>query len=91
MRKPTEPQTRKNNRPSSHIQTGLIANDQNRGQSAQPTSVLDNRSHRTFGGSRRPESSPQVSGGVSATSPALPLSSPVAVSGRRPRNVNPAG
>jgi hypothetical protein len=69
MRKPTEPQTRKNNRPSSHIQTGLIANDQNRGQSAQPTSVLDNRSHRTCGGSRRRESPAQPGEAVSGASP----------------------
>jgi hypothetical protein len=91
MRKPTEPQTRKNNRPSSHIQTGLIANDQNRGQSAQPTSVLDNRSHRTYSRFTTPRSTAQPGAGVSDAFPCDYLSWPAAVSGQRPRNVNPAG
>jgi hypothetical protein len=45
----------------------------------------------TFGGSRRRESTAQPGEAVSAAFPELPLSPPVAVSGRRPRNVNPAG
>jgi hypothetical protein len=69
MRKPTEPQTRKPIPASSRKQLGLIATDHRRKQSAQPTSVLDNRSHRTFGGSRRRESTAQPGEAVSGAYP----------------------
>jgi len=48
MRKKTAPQTRKQNTASSSEQSGLIANDKKRVQSAETKSALDNRSHRTF-------------------------------------------
>ena len=48
MRKKTAPQTRKQNTASSSEQSGLIANDKKRVQSAETKSALDNRSHRTL-------------------------------------------
>jgi hypothetical protein len=44
MRKQTAPRTQKRNNASSCDKKGLIANDQNRRQSAGTKSVLDNRS-----------------------------------------------
>jgi len=48
MRKQTAPRARKQNKVPPCDKKGLIANDQNRRQSAETKSVLDNRSHRTL-------------------------------------------
>jgi hypothetical protein len=85
MRKKTDPQTRKQNTTSSCEQSGLIANDKKRVQSARAKPALDNRSHRTFCVFRRPESRPSGRRrAVHRLSP-RPLSSPAVASGRRPR------
>jgi hypothetical protein len=65
MRKKTDPQTRKQNTTSSCEQSGLIANDKKRVQSARAKPALDNRSHRTFCVFRRPESRAKHGEGVS--------------------------
>jgi hypothetical protein len=64
MRKKTEAQTRKRNKASSCEQSGLIAKNKKRRQSAGAESVLDNRSHRTFWAFTTPASRASREAGV---------------------------
>jgi hypothetical protein len=91
MRKQTAPRTRNHNQASAGENQGLTANDNTSRQSAGTASVLDNRSHRTYSRFTTPRSRAQHGAGVSAALPCDSLSRPAAVSGHRPRNVNPAG
>jgi len=65
MRKKTAPRSRKPNQASASGKKGLIANDHNRRHSAGTQSAIDNHSHRTFNGLRRPGAHRQVSAGLS--------------------------
>jgi hypothetical protein len=65
MRKKTEPHTRTVHEADSSQRSGLIADHRKRRRSVAAKPVLDNRSHRTSGGSRRRESTAQPGEAVS--------------------------